>query len=269
MNRGNGFTLIELVLVIVMLSILSLGFVGFIKMGSQIYQNVASRSSLSSEASFVLERLNKELRNALPHSIRVLDDGLRQCLQFIPIKSVQVYSANRSSKSTSTNNNNSNENSTRKQLYILKGNSDIDLKVQDRVVLSSPKSNDGYDINSNKTVEISALEVKPTHWLVTLTKPIALAADLSKQYLHVVDKPISYCAANGLLKRVADNDYQRQQIIHQNGDLMAENIDLSSGLPFVIDYDFLQFTKVQINLSYKKHNHRVVLNSGVNIRHEP
>ena len=200
MNKVNGFTLIELVLVIAMLSILSLGFVGFIKMGSNIYQNVATRSSLSSEAGFVLERLNKELRNALPHSIRIIDDGLGQCLEFIPIKSVEVYFADSKSEKPISN-----------QLKLSKVNSDIKLKPQDRVVLSSPSSNDGYDLNLNKTAEISRIESKSNNWLVTLTEPIAFTTDPANQYLYIVDKPVSYCAAKGRIVRVVDNEFHRRQ----------------------------------------------------------
>lgn len=258
MNKVNGFTLIELVLVIAMLSILSLGFVGFIKMGSKTYQNVTTRSSLSSDASFVLERLNKELRNALPHSIRILDDGVGQCLEFIPITSVQVYATSSNSENTTTN-----------KLKLIKLNSELELRPQDRVVLSSPSSNDGYDLNLNKTAEISKIEAKQNNTLVTLSEPIALTTDSSRQYLYVVAKPVSYCAANGRIVRVVSNEFHRRQKTHQDGDLMSENIDLSAGFPFAIDNSLLSMTKVQINLNYKENNHTIIFNSGVNIRHEP
>ncbi len=92
----QGFTLVELVLVIVLLGVMSLGISSFIKLSTQTYVNVSERDALMSSSRFVIERLSREIRNALPNSIRVkpgLSDpnyGL-QCIEFIPILATTNY----------------------------------------------------------------------------------------------------------------------------------------------------------------------------------
>jgi MSHA biogenesis protein MshO len=61
----TGFTLIELVMVILLLGILAAGVTSFIGLSTQTYLNVTERDEIISTARFALERLNREVRNSL------------------------------------------------------------------------------------------------------------------------------------------------------------------------------------------------------------
>ena len=95
--RGNsGFTLVELVMVILLLGIMATFSSQFIGIGTQIYGDASSREQLMSDARFAMERLNRELRDAVPGSERIedqdgnwLDEG--SCLRFWSISSVSRY----------------------------------------------------------------------------------------------------------------------------------------------------------------------------------
>jgi MSHA biogenesis protein MshO len=90
MKRSQqGFTLIELILVILVLAIVSTSVTSFIRFGVQIYQDVSGRDKQISDSRFVIERLTRELRNALPNSVRVTGDG--KCVEFIPILASSSY----------------------------------------------------------------------------------------------------------------------------------------------------------------------------------
>lgn len=107
--RGNsGFTLVELVMVILLLGIMATFTSQFIGIGSQIYGDASSREQLMSDARFAMERLNREVRDAVPGSERIedqngnwLDQG--PCLRFWPISNSGRYLAlNRPSGSSSS-----------------------------------------------------------------------------------------------------------------------------------------------------------------------
>ncbi|MBA6223732.1 type II secretion system protein [Colwellia sp. MB02u-18] len=87
----QGFTLIELVTVIVILGVLATGISSFLRFGTQSYTDAADRDALISTARFVVERLNREVRNALPNSIRTIGGDNNPCLEFVPIDKSVIY----------------------------------------------------------------------------------------------------------------------------------------------------------------------------------
>lgn len=85
----QGFTLIEIIMVIVILSVLSLGSVRFISFGAQGYVDTVRRSELSATATIVNEKISRLVRDALPGSVRV--NSTQSCLEFIPVLSASRY----------------------------------------------------------------------------------------------------------------------------------------------------------------------------------
>lgn len=85
----NGFTLIEIVIVIVILSILAVGSTQFISFSAQGYVDTVRRSELSSTATIVNEKISRLIRDALPNSIRITSGN--QCIEFMPILAASRY----------------------------------------------------------------------------------------------------------------------------------------------------------------------------------
>lgn len=85
----KGFSLIELITVVVILGIISSIGVSFAVKTSQSYQQTQARAKLTMQARQALERMSRQLRSALPYSIRVLNSG--QCIEFMPIASGGFY----------------------------------------------------------------------------------------------------------------------------------------------------------------------------------
>ena len=87
--RVRGFTLIELIIVIVIIGIMSVGFTSMFTQSIQQYMDANRRSDLSSTARLSLERVSRELRDALPNSVRVNLAGT--CVEYRPIVGGQLY----------------------------------------------------------------------------------------------------------------------------------------------------------------------------------
>ena len=82
--RMRGFTLLEVVIVIVVLGIIALGTTQFIVQGTQQYTVSAERIKLTSGGRIAVEKVVRRLRNALPNSVLV-SQPLGRCIEYIPV----------------------------------------------------------------------------------------------------------------------------------------------------------------------------------------
>ena len=79
-SRSQGFTLVELVVVMGVLGIVSLGSVYFIANSVDGYASTQDREALASRGRYALERMTRSLHDALPGSPR----ANASCIEFIP-----------------------------------------------------------------------------------------------------------------------------------------------------------------------------------------
>ena len=93
--RARGFSLIELIVVILILGIVSAGTAIYIVRGMQAYTDTVRRDRLTATARAATERVVRELRNALPNSIRITTDSAggvtTACIEFVPVERASAY----------------------------------------------------------------------------------------------------------------------------------------------------------------------------------
>ncbi|MDD1782206.1 type II secretion system GspH family protein [Enterovibrio sp. ZSDZ35] len=90
MSRQRGFTLIEIIVTLTILAIVSIGISGFLESGAQGYVEAKNREALQSQARFVVERLGREIRHAVPGSLLISNND--RCVRYTPTQYTGFYS---------------------------------------------------------------------------------------------------------------------------------------------------------------------------------
>ena len=277
---ARGFTLVELITVIIVLGVVSVGISGFIRTGVQIYADVTERDQLLGDSRFVVERINRELRLAVPNSARITGDADIQCLEFVQAEWVTFYTNLPTVPSTS-------KSARVVEIGDITGNFTLDTST-DFAIVYPTDSTDIYDLTENKRKKIDACidtgtdtscntNDDPNH-LATLTVNGAFADDSPASRLYIASKAVSYCVQNNSIYRYVDTINNGQVTydidINTDGSLMAENLvnDLSSAseLPFRVSNATLRRNSlVQILLAFEHNDEIVNFSNEVHIPNVP
>ncbi len=95
-TRQRGFTVIELILVIVVLGVVGGMVAVFMRAPVDAYVATSRRASLSDVADTAMRRMARDMRKALPNSIRLsgASGAVQSCLEFIPTRTGVRYREN-------------------------------------------------------------------------------------------------------------------------------------------------------------------------------
>lgn len=123
----RGFTLIEMVMVIVIMGVIGGVMSVFMKSPVNAYMDSARRAALSDSADTLVRRMARDIRKSLPNSIR---SPTNQCIEYIPTKTGGRY---RAEELTAGDNSSLNFNAADFKFNILGSN--IELPVNQRIAI--------------------------------------------------------------------------------------------------------------------------------------
>ncbi len=178
--KVRGFTLIEMVLTMVVGSILVLGIAGFVELGSKGYSDTVARQRLQTQANFVLEKMAREIRHAVPNSFATTTSSSEQCLTFYPIVYSGFYALSGTNDTT---------------LEFLVGNSSTPSTYSGLKMIINPTTQSDFD---------SGISLSGSSTTITLSTPLSSQSVSKRQYIY--DELVSYCL------NFSDNSITRNSI---------------------------------------------------------
>ena len=181
MKRIRGFTLIELILTIVVVGIVALAASNTLQLGFQSYSDSIDRQDNQMQAKFVIEKLSRELRHAVPNSVEVSENG--NCVSFIPVEASAFYLALPAfdQKHIDT---------------VLLSNEDIILSDH-RLVINPSSQADLINESNHRFVNIESMtqsgSVSTINFPNALNNPVFISSSISERAFIYSPNLIEYC----------------------------------------------------------------------------
>jgi len=257
---ATGFTLIELILVIVVLGILAVSVTSYIGLGARMYAETADRDQLLSQSRFAIERLVRELRNVVPNSVRVSGS----CIEFMPLLNAGRYASIPTAA----------QSGTAFQAYSASPAANWAAQAGNYLAVYPTQTAHIYNLSLNRTVVLTNVL---NNWPV-LTFQFAthsFPTGSPSQRFYLMRTPVSYCVVNNQLLRYSGYGLQAGQPQPgnglSNGVLMAEGLNQGGVAPFVFENGVLSRNSVvHLFLSFSSNfNDNLFFNQEVHIPNVP
>ncbi|WKC41390.1 PilW family protein [Shewanella algae] len=213
---AKGFTLVELVTVILILGILVVGVSSFIIFGTRIFVDSTAVDRVLGSSRFVMERLSRELRNAVPSSLRLQSSSQLQCLEFLPISASGSYLSLPLAPDVQAD-----------TATVFAPATAISASEQ---LLVYPLTNaEIYGSGSNKRHAIDKVVLNGSLLTLQFAAAVNFAEASPAKRFYVAGQPVSYCFSpvNGSIRRYSNYGYHASQPLPDTmgtGALMAEGL---------------------------------------------
>jgi MSHA biogenesis protein MshO len=227
--RQHGFTLIELIMVIVIMGVIGGMVAVFMKAPIDAYIDSGRRAALTDVADTVVRRMSRDLRRALPNSIRTSTAGTN-CLEFIPTKAGGRYRA------TGTG---ALDFATGSATFNMLG-SNAALPADQRIVLNDVvvvynlgfAPADVYTGTNWETVNAAPTEAGvPLETTLSLSSTKVFPLDSGGKRFHVVpagERMVSYVCNGTSLRRTASATFTAAASCPATGPIIANNVNCNT-----------------------------------------
>jgi MSHA biogenesis protein MshO len=253
-----GFTLVELVTVIILLGVVGTFSSRFIADNVVLYQTSVNQNERLNDARFVINRMSKELDSAIAFSVVEDTNALQRCIQFVPFTAAGQYIGSVADKSMTL--------IMDKETRDLDDPNTNDFQGQYMSVLTTDAS-DFYAVPSDTFAEIDTYIQIPVSGAKSTQADVklvsALVRDSAVSRYFIADSKVQYCLTKtDDVMRLSRSEAALTASIYPISVLMADNLSTNSSMSLT---NASQFSNAILELDF---NFLLRDNSEINFEHQ-
>lgn len=249
-RESLGFTLIEMVIVIVILSIISVIGSQFIVNATESYHTTQARALLTNTSRLAIERMVRQLRAALPYSVRVTNNG--NCLQFMPIATGGFYIELIDTTKTIT--------------ILNTGPYTIDFGTADNITVAALASTELYGVAPASLTAVTGMTATSV-----LFQSKMWMRNSDAQRFFLVNNPQAFCLSAGRLLYFENLSPMSSAVaLASFNGVLARNATATGGAAFVIGANTAENNiRVTFNITFTEAGESISFSQEVALRNVP
>ena len=228
MTKVRGFTLLELIVVMVLMGILAGSFTVFFKPALDAFFDARRRADMTDAADTALRKMAQDVRSAVPNSLNVIDatttDSNSACFQIVPVFGGGAYRTDIDTADSAAVVLNDLSTSPFR-MAILSFSWGRSPAVGDYVVINNQNGDDVYDSGLSRA-RIDAITLSDISPLTLYANPTD-SGYMGGRFQLVAgnERSIMYtCANNTLTRKVFSADFAKKSACDTDGVLVAGNV---------------------------------------------
>lgn len=266
-----GITLIELITVMLLLGILAVGVTSYLRLGATMYTEATSVQQVLQQSRFALERVTREVRGAVPGSVRVNGNSNNSinCVEFAPVAQSGIY---RDLPLVPIN---------RNWIGVTTIDTAWSVSSNQRLVVYATDASHVYTLSQNRSADIAAVQNAPddadgnAH-----TRRISLLPNNAGQTnfgwespqkrFYIANQPVSFCRQGNELRRYSNYGFSTAQPLPPNvaGELMAVGINNGNQAMFRYNITSVSLTRSAILHLFWRLSPAVDVGQDLSFNHE-
>jgi|GEM_PF-438762 len=264
----QGFTLIEIISVIVVLSILAALGARFVLESTNSYRSTQIRSLLTNTGRQAIEHMTRQLRIALPYSVRLTNPSTpnnNMCIEFMPIVSGGNYRGALVNNSYTEYVPDAVNLATASGTLIVSPHT-IDLGSPQFVSIGAMAPNELYGLNPLSRATLNSR----TNTQLNFTPAKGWARNSLNKRFYLLDRPQAFCVVGNQLRFYPDQDASAADVnLTAAFSLLAENVT-GTTTPFALTAGSEnRNTVVQFTIVFAQGSESITYNHSVMIRNVP